>query len=156
MRAHNLNGILDISQSTARFYSNAEEVNSLAVIAIIPGSGLSSRWRWLAEKHKATRCVVLADLGRPISPDTFHQTTLRWAIYSADLIQIWSALSQRVHDFSDALAAADAGARFQTTIETTEQDAPDWLRFIERWQRKAASVKVYGPVDQFSLAISKI
>jgi hypothetical protein len=153
MDTFNLSGILEIPQSGARLYTIAGGAKTVAVIAIAPGGGLSSKWRRFAERnHEFIGCTVRADLGRPISPDVFHRTTLLWAIYSADLIQV-SASSQRVHDFSDALAAADAGSRFHTTIETTEQDAPDWLRFIEGWRRNATPVRV---VDRFALAISKL
>jgi hypothetical protein len=143
----NLSGIIDIPQSGARLYSLVGNAKTVASILLAPGDGLNRKRRRFAETHDFIGCTVRADLGRPISLDAFHRTTLRWAIYSADLIQVWSApFPQRADDLRrDSLAALDGGARFQTTIETTEQDAPDWLRFIKRWKRKATPIRVHGP-----------
>jgi len=37
------------------------------------------------------------------------------------------------------------GARFLTTIETSEGRAAEWAAFLKRWKRKATPVRVFGP-----------
>jgi hypothetical protein len=147
MSIFNLSGIIEIPQSGVRLYSLVGKAKTVASILLAPGDGLNRRRRRFAESHEFIGCTVRADLGRPISPDAFHQTTLRWALYSADLIEVWSApFPQLADDLCRAsLAAVDAGSRFLTTIETTERDAPAWLRYVERWKRKGTPVRAYGP-----------
>ena len=125
----------------------SREEKTVASILLAPGDGLNRKRRRFAERHEFIGCTVRADLGRSISPDAFDQTTLRWSLYSADLVQIQSApFPQRADDLGrDILAAVDAGPRFQTTIETTERDAPDWFRFIEPWKRTGMPVRACGP-----------
>ena len=147
MLISNLSGIIEIPQSGARLYSLVGNEKTVASILLAPGDGLNRKRRRFAERHEFIGCTVRADLGWPISPDAFHQTTLRWALYSADLVQIWSApFPQRADDLGcDILAAVEAGSRFHTTSETTERDAPDWYRFIQRWKRTGTPVRPYGP-----------
>jgi hypothetical protein len=147
MSIHNLSGIFEIPQSGARLYSVVGKAKTVASILLAPGDGLNRKRRRFAERHEFIGCSVRADLGRPISPDAFHRTTLLWALYSADLIHVWSApFSQRSDDLGrDALADVNTGSRFLTTIETTEPEAPAWLRYVERWKQSATPVRVYGP-----------
>jgi hypothetical protein len=45
----------------------------------------------------------------------------------------------------DRNAAATAG--WLTALEVTAKNAAEWLRLAERWKRKAATIRVFGPID---------
>jgi hypothetical protein len=141
-----LSGLVRIPQSGPAFYTFAGE-KSVATILLAPGEGLSKKWRRFAEKHEIISCAVRADFESAPPPEAFHQITLRWAIYSADCITIWSApFPQFARDFrQDGFQAVENGARFLTTIETNELRAPEWAASIQRWKRKATHVRIYGP-----------
>jgi hypothetical protein len=147
MDIYNLSGILDIPQSGARLYSLAGNAKTVASVLLAPGNGLNKQSRRLAEAHEFVGCTVCADLGRPISPEDFHKTTLCWAIYRADFIALWPAyFPQRADELRrDFFQAVEAGARFVTIIETDERCASAWAAFVQHWKQKATLVRFYGP-----------
>jgi hypothetical protein len=144
---HYLSALVEIPQSGSAFYTLAGTAKNVATIFLAPGEGLSKKWRRIAEEHEHVICSIRADLGRSVSPDKFHRPTLLWALSSADEIYLWSAsFSDRADEFKwDGIGSAAGGKRFQTTIETNPEDAPTWFHWVQRWKRKAALVRVYGP-----------
>src|SRR5262249_28057175 len=133
-------GILKIPQWGAEFYTLAGAANIVAKVFLAPGGGLSKRHRRLAEAHPIVSCTIRADVepwrAAP-SPDEFDRVTLRWAIYGASRIAIWSApfpqFVEEVGMWSER--AVEEGARFRTTIETTAARAPDWANIVRRWKQ---------------------
>jgi hypothetical protein len=80
-------------------------------------------------------------------PADFHAATLRWAIKSADLIDIWSAPGTQFADEkcdADTQAVED-GAKFLLTIETAAVAAAEWAAFVRRHKRADAKLVFYGP-----------
>ena len=148
MHVSNLTGIIAIPQTGAAIYTMAGPAKTLAAILIAPGAGLSRRHRRLAEAHPLVSCSIRGDseTGRSApAPDDFHQITLRWAIFGANRISIWSApFPQCADDHARwGIGAANDGARFVTTIETTEERAAEWSALVDRWKRKTAIVRVF-------------
>lgn len=149
MHLSHLSGIIEIPQSGAEFYTLAGEAKTVAQIFLAPGAGLSRYHRELAEAHPFVSCSLRGDPegARPApSPEEFHQATLRWAIRGADRIAVWSATyPQCADDFGRwGVGAANAGARFITTIETTEDRAPEWVALVARWKRKSCAVEMFS------------
>jgi hypothetical protein len=140
-------GIFTIPQSGCSFATIAGEANTVAQVILAPGDGLGKYHRRLAEAHPVVMCAVRGDLEPPAAPDAFHRTTLRWALYSADYIAIWSAPFPEFYDDVGraGMQAVDDGRWFLVTIETTAERAPEWAAFVQRWKRKTTPVRVYGP-----------
>lgn len=149
MHLSHLSGIIEIPQSGAEFYTLAGEAKTVAQVFLAPGGGLSLYHRQLAESHPFVSCSLRGDAeaGRPApSPEDFHQATLRWAVRGADHIAIWSATyPQCADDFGRwGVGTANDGARFITTIETTEERATEWAALAARWKRKSCTVKMFS------------
>jgi hypothetical protein len=143
----NFTRFINIPQCGAELYTLAGEAKPVAAVLLAPGGGLTKRHRRLAEAHDVVSCSIRADLENSPSPDAFDRITLRWAIYSADLIALWSApFPQRADRLRrDYFQAVETGARFLTIIETNERCEPAWTAFIQRWKRKATPARTYAP-----------
>jgi hypothetical protein len=136
----------------AEFYTICGEAKTLAKVLLAPGDGLSRHHRRLAEAHPLVKCSVRADweAWRPAPPpDAFHRVTLRWAIENASHIVIWSApfpeYAEEVGNWHDKAIQEDA--RFVVTIETTPGRANEWISLVQRWKRRSAAFRVFGPGD---------
>jgi hypothetical protein len=152
MQLSYLSGIIEIPQFGAEFYTLVGEAKTVAQIFLASGGGLNRHHRRLAAAHPFVLCNVRGDseTGLPARlPAAFNQTTLRWAVYSADRIAIWCApFPQRADDVGRwGVEEANAGARFITTIETAKGRAPEWVAFVERWKRKTCRVKAFSTME---------
>src|SRR5262245_32150983 len=139
-------GILKIPLWGSEFYTIAGPADIIGQVLLAPGRGLTKQHRRLAEAHPIISCSIRADAepwrAAP-SADEFHPITLRWGIYSANKIAIWSApfpqFAEEVGMWSER--AVDEGARFRTIIETTAARAADWANVVRKWKRRATEVQ---------------
>jgi hypothetical protein len=126
----------------------------LGAVIVAPGAGLPKHKRQLAEAHPTVRCTIRADRTPAPEPPAFHRATVKWAIQNADRIAIWSApFPDLAEEFlQSGIAATSAGARFRLTIECNQENAAEWIAFVERLRRKATPVRVFGPVGAVAVA----
>lgn len=144
-----VNAIIPPPQSGAQFRTIVGEAKTLAVVFLAPGAGLNRAHRRMAEAHPLVQCSVRGDpdgIGLAALPEHFHEITLRWIIHQADQIAIWSApYPQHCDDVARwGIDAANAGARFITTIETNEDRAPECVALVARWKRKSCAVEMFS------------
>jgi hypothetical protein len=140
-------GLMPQSDAVLITWCEGEE-KPLAQVLLAPGEGLSRYHRKLAAAHPVVSCIVRGDRRPTPAPSAFHQPTLRWAIRSADHIKVWSApFPEACEDVKRCdKAAADAGCRFRTLIETNEEGEAEWLQLIERWRKRSTPIHVFSSV----------
>jgi hypothetical protein len=138
----------------ARVVSFVGEGGSVANAYLCPGPGLDKAMQAEIQAHSLVSCTVCADL-RPTPPlAAFHGATIRWAIENADWIGIWPPDTQ----LADAAErAADAGANFLLTIETTPAAAVEWAIHVCRYKRADTPLVICDdPHDALRRQISAI
>jgi hypothetical protein len=131
----------------AHFSTIAGPAKTVAQVLLAPGPGLDKHMRTLASAHPVVNCVIRAELTPTPGPADFHGATIRWAIKSADLINVWSAPGTQ---FAKEKCAADTqavddGGKFILTIETTPRRASEWAAWVRRYKRADAKLVFYGP-----------
>lgn len=139
-----------IPQFGASFQIIIGPAKTVGQIFLAPGDGVPMHIRDAAKALPLVNCTVRgeADWGRPApSPDAFHPLTLRWMMDNASHLVVWSA---PYPSYCDEVArwsmqAVDDGARFILTIETTPEQAHNWLELIDRWKRRRTTVRIFGP-----------
>jgi hypothetical protein len=136
-----------VPESGASFSTISGEARTIAQVFLAPGDGLSRRHRNLALAHPLVSFHVRGDWQRAPSPAAFHPITLRWGLYNSDNIAVWSApFPQFADDVGEwGIAAANAGSRFTTIIETTIEQAAAWATVVRRWRRRSAALRFFGP-----------
>jgi hypothetical protein len=141
---------------------SAFNAKTLAEISLPPGAGLSRQQRRFAEDQTFAFCEVQGAL-EPWR--AFDRTTLRWAIFNASHISIWSGSCAEHKDAVArwTLAARDEVAHaFITMVSTTPERAAEWLALVDRWKRRSTTVRVFGaPVsnpklDTYLLSLSML
>jgi hypothetical protein len=141
-----------VPEEGARLYTITGPAKTFAKILLAPGEGLDRGMRRRAEAHPLVTCDVRGDRGISLpapSPEEFHGVTLRWALRKAEYIAVWSAPFPQLADeyAREALAVANAGARFMTLIETTPDRAAEWLAVVKQWKRRSSRTALFGPCD---------
>lgn len=142
--------IPEIPQSGASFQIIIGRAQTAGQIFLAPGDGVSMHVRQCATELPLLNCTIRGDveLWRPApSPNDFHRLTVRWMIDNASHIAVWSAPYPTHCDevAQWGMQAAEDGARFILTIETTPERAESWLKLINRWKRRRTAVRVFGP-----------
>ena len=136
-----------IPESGASFTTMSGGARTVGQVFLAPGGGLSKCQRQLAQQHSYCTVSTRADRHPAPAPAKFHRATLNWAIQNADRIVIWSAPFPDLYDdvMESGIAAANAGTRFQTTIEANSENVEAWRALVERLRRPATMVEVFGP-----------
>jgi hypothetical protein len=127
-------------------------VKTLANVDMRTGDGLTRHARRLAVSgHDICQVFVHADICEPDGelpgPADFHAPTLLWALENSQQIALWCERGVSRHGDVAAwiVNAAYAGARFQTSINATPDNAAAWLAYVDRWRAHDAEVRVFGP-----------
>jgi hypothetical protein len=147
-----LAALINIPQSGAEFYTVVGEANTVAMVLLAPGGGLSSYHRRLAQAHPIISGTVRAEaeIGRPApSPGVFHKSTLGWMLKNASHVAIWSGVfPQFAEDITRwGIEATNNGARFLLTIETAREKAAEWAALARRWKRPGTALTFFGPAS---------
>lgn len=145
-----LAALINIPQSGAELYTIAGEANTLALILLAPGGGLSSYHRKLAQAHPTISGTVRgeAETGRLApSPGDFHQVTLRWMLKTASHVALWSAAFPQFADDVTrwGVDAVNNGARFLLTIESAAEKVAEWTALVRRLKRPSTTLTFFGP-----------
>jgi hypothetical protein len=123
----------------------------LASVNMRPGDGINlGVRRGIVAAHDIVQVSVHADIpdddGELPTAVDFHAPTLLWTIEHAEQLALWCESGTNRH--ADVAAwmvnSAQAGSRFQTTINATPEHAAHWLAYLTRWKRDGAELRVFG------------
>ena len=119
----------------------------VANVGLSPGGGLSKHAPRVAiDAHDAVHLYVHAEDCADQVP-AFHASTLRWAFGRSAQIAIWCEPGDGHYDALGEwlVTAANAGATFQTIINTTPLHGGAWRVAVDRWKGRNSDVRMFGP-----------